>query len=166
LPPDRRGLIHDADAARMREFGAALRSRFERNEAAGGCASSNVPSAVGHEPYRAITANLGEWWQPTAPTVEAAFRIDLAREVELDTAVFQEAIEIGQRVEAFTVELLDDEGWQVCYRGNVIGHKRIATFPRRRARSVRIRFESARGFPTLAFVGVYRGRGWRCDQAW
>ncbi len=164
LPPDRRGLIHEADAARMRELGSALRSRFERNLAAGGRASSDVPSALGHEPHQALAESLGDWWQPAGPAERAAFRIDLLRETELDTAVFQEAIEIGQCVEAFTVELLDDEGWGVCYRGTVIGHKRIATFPRRRVRSVRIRFVSARGFPTLAFVGVYLGGGWGCDH--
>lgn len=72
---------------------------------------------------------------------------------------------MGQRVEAFSIELLDEEGWTVAYRGTVIGHKRIAVFPRRRVRSLRIRFESVRGFPTLAFAGAYQGGGWRKGDA-
>jgi alpha-L-fucosidase len=157
LPPDRRGLIHEVDAARMRELGATLRSRFAENAAAAGRATSDVPSAPGHDPYRALSENLGEWWQPAGPNEKAVLSVDLAKETELDTVVLQEAIENGQRVEAFAIELLDARGWEVCYRGTVIGQKRISGFPMRRVRGIRVRFESARGFPTLAFVGAYLG---------
>jgi alpha-L-fucosidase len=157
LPPDRRGLIHEADAARMRDFGSALRARFARNLAANGRATADVPSAAGHEASRSLVGGLDEWWQPAGPAQGAVLHVDLAEPSELDTVVLQEAIEMGQRVEAFSIELLDEEGWAVACRGTVIGHKRIVVFPRRRVRSLRIRFESVRGFPTLAFVGAYQG---------
>ncbi|MEK7475737.1 MAG: hypothetical protein AAB152_08905 [Candidatus Coatesbacteria bacterium] len=52
LPPAPRGLIHEADTARMRDFGNALRARFARNLAANGRATADVPSAAGHEASR------------------------------------------------------------------------------------------------------------------
>jgi alpha-L-fucosidase len=156
LPPDRRGLIHETDAKRMRELGATLSARFCHNGAASGHASADVASAPERGPDRALSADLDEWWQPASAAKQASFRVDLGEASELDTIVLQEAIQMGQRVEAFAIDLLDEAGWERCYRGTVIGHKKIATFSPRRARSVRVRFESVRGFPTLAFMGVYR----------
>jgi alpha-L-fucosidase len=146
---------------RMRDFGAALRSRFARNLAAHGQASADVPSAAGHEPSRSLSESLDEWWQPAGDVEGATLQVDLAGPSELDTVVLQEAIEIGQRVESFSIELLDQQGWEVAYRGTVIGHKHIATFRRRGARSLRVRFDSARGSATLAFLGAYLGPTWK-----
>jgi alpha-L-fucosidase len=161
LPPDQRGLIHEVDAGRMCDFGNALRSRFARNLAANGRASADVPSVAGHEPSRSLAERLDDWWQPAGPIERATLQIDLAESSELDTVVLQEAIQIGQRVESFSIEVLDQYGWDVAHRGTVIGHKRISSFPRRCVRSMRIRFEGVRGFPTLALAGAYQGGPWK-----
>lgn len=152
LPPDRRGLIAEGDVARMAELGRALADRFSVNLAANAQAvAAEVP---GFEASRALSPDTGTWWRGL-PEVPAVFEIELAGAAAFDTVVLQEALTEGQRVEAYRIEVWTGSDWRLLYRGTVIGSKRIAKVSRTTATRLRLCFDSVRGYPTLAFLGVY-----------
>jgi alpha-L-fucosidase len=76
VPPDRRGLVHDTDAAVLREFGERVRGTFAKNLAAGA---------------KAV---------PSGSEVELRFQ----RAVTFDVIRVREQIALGQRVEAFAID--------------------------------------------------------------
>lgn len=53
---------------------------------------------------------------------------------EINVVMLQEDITKGQRVEAFTVEALTDNGWKEVGKGTTIGYKRMLRFPAVKAR--------------------------------
>ena len=69
--------------------------------------------------------------------------------------MLQEHIASGQRVEAFTVEVLTDGEWRPVASSTVIGYKRLVRFPDATISKFRIRFTQFRVRPTLASVGLY-----------
>jgi alpha-L-fucosidase len=75
--------------------------------------------------------------------------------VRLDRLVIQEAIALGQRVQAWTVEAEVDGRWTALTSGTTIGYKRIATFPPVTTSSVRVTIEKGLACPAISAVGAY-----------
>jgi alpha-L-fucosidase len=96
VPPDRRGLVHEADAASLREFGGLLRDTFGRNLAA----RAKVTS-------------------PKTGTPETV--IDLQRPQTFNTVRVRENLRLGQRVEAFAVDAWRDGAWREIGAATSIG---------------------------------------------
>jgi alpha-L-fucosidase len=95
IPPDRRGLIPEADFTRAREFGAQIARRFGRSLA--------ETSGSGES----LTLRL----PPPRPTV--------------DHVILQEDCRQGERVRAYRLEGRTADGWRTLGKGSAIGHKRI-----------------------------------------
>jgi alpha-L-fucosidase len=98
LPVDRRGLVHENDAARLLELRALLDATFDRDLA-----------------RNAVFTPLRD---------EQRLTFDEA--VIFDRVVLSESIEFGQRVREFAVEAQDENGsWVEIAAGTTIGNKRI-----------------------------------------
>ncbi|MDE6030584.1 MAG: alpha-fucosidase, partial [Oscillospiraceae bacterium] len=78
--------------------------------------------------------------------------------VSVGSIVMKENILCGQRVESFTVEAELDGGYTEVYRGTVIGYKRIVPLENVLTRRIRIKITDSRTEPTLAFLGIYKGK--------
>jgi alpha-L-fucosidase len=154
LPPDRRGLIHENDAARMRELGSVLRRTFADDLVAGATATASE-SRAGHGPEAAVDGDESTWWAPTEGTETAWLELDLGGPRTFDRAVLQEAITEGQRLEAFVLEVAEGDGWREVCRGTTIGYKRLPRFGRMTARRVRLSVTASRLCPTLSRVGLF-----------
>lgn len=128
VPPNRSGLLSDADVATLKAFGDARSAWFSANLAGS--------AFVRHEPSAVI--------------------VTLAKASEVDTVVLREEIEGGQTVEAFTVEQDGGSGWQRIASGTTIGAKRILRVNPVTAARVRVSMQSSLGRPALAEVALYR----------
>jgi alpha-L-fucosidase len=152
IPPDPRGLIHEADCARLRELGDALRRTFALNLAEGAMATGDADPA--HPATFAVDGDLDTWWQPegTAGTLE--LRLPAPR--SFDLVMLQEAITQGQRIERVRVSVGVQGGWQELAETTTVGQKRLLRIPRVTADRVRIEVLESRVAPTLAAVGLYQ----------
>lgn len=158
VPPDRRGLIHERDAAVLEELGRVIRDTFAENLADNAKAWASDTLDFNHRVENILDGNPDTYWRPSEGNETCSIEIDLVRPVVFDRVVLCEHIRSGQRIESFSVDYWTDDGWVECYRGTVVGYKRICCFERVKAQRLRIRITGSRYYPTLSEVGVYLER--------
>lgn len=130
IPPDRRGLIHEADIKRLKDFAAYRKQVFADNRVKKG----------------------RKYWDAVSGS-EAVY--SLKPESEINVVMLQEDITKGQRVESFTVEALTDNGWKEVGKGTTIGYKRILRFPAVSADRLRVRINECRLTAHINRVAAY-----------
>jgi alpha-L-fucosidase len=156
IPPDRRGLFHENDVARLKEFGEVLDNTFDRDIAADAKLTAEVDggNAVG-ELSSVQDGNPDTFWTTTDGPTSVTITAELAAPVRANCLMLQEHIASGQRVEAFDVEVFADGQWRSVASSTVIGCKRLVRFDDATFSRMRIRFTQFRIRPTLASMGLY-----------
>ncbi len=142
VPPDRRGLFHENDVARLKELRSVLDATFAEDLARG---AQGGGAAVD-----------GAWescW--SAQSEEDVLELELGAEKTIDRLLVQEFIEEGQRVERFVLEGWHDGQWKEMVRGGCIGYQRLERFSRVAVRRVRLRIEASRAPALLRRVGLF-----------
>lgn len=130
IPPDRRGRIHENDAARIKELADYIAATFATDYVRKGSAP----------------------WQPA----EGESRVyKLKPKARINVVMLQEDIRRGQRVEAFKVEALTSEGWTEVAQGTTVGYKRLLRFPTIEAKALRVTLTASRLKANIAKVGAY-----------
>jgi alpha-L-fucosidase len=155
VPPDRRGLINEHDAASLRGMKAVLDGTFRTNLAAGASVTASSAQA-GHPPAAILDGEKGSYWAAADGVESDSVELDLKADATFDVALLAERIEVGQRVESFRLEARAGEGWKEFARGTTIGYKRLLRFPAVTARAVRLVIEGSRTSPTLSAFGLYK----------
>ncbi len=163
VPPDRRGLIHENDARRLREFRRVLDATFARNLAAGAEARCSAfrkgTRAFSDErlygPSMIVDGNPETYWTTEQGQTLAILEIDMQGDQTFNVASLSEYIKAGQRVEEFALEAWYDGQWREFARGTTIGYKRLLRFDPVTTRKVRIKITQSRVCPTLAEFGLY-----------
>ena len=122
VPPDRRGLFHEADSASLVGFAALREKAFKTN------------LFTGLKPVVKTTAGL--------PTLTYT----LKKATKLNSVVLQELIEHGQRVKTFTIEAKESTtgNFVKIFDGTTIGRKKIATFDPITTSSIKITITDAK----------------------
>ncbi len=157
VPPDRRGLIHESDVARLRALGGILASTWERNAAAGAQIAAEVTGGTSVGTAAAVLdGDPDTAWTTTDAAQSASLIVTLAAPATFNVASLQEHLASGQRVEAFALDVPDSSGWREIARSTVIGQQRLLRFPDVTAAAVRVRFLAFRIRPTLAGFALYQ----------
>ena len=130
IPPDRRGLIHEIDAARIEAFGKYIAETF---------AESKIAERM--RPWQAIAGDSHEY------EVKSGERIN--------TILLQEDIRHGQRVERFTVEAYIDGAWLTIAEGTTIGYKRLLRFEECTAKRLRITINECRSTANISNIATF-----------
>ncbi len=158
IPPDKRGLFSDTEVATLKAFGELRNSVYGHNLALGAAATADSSLTV-HSPSNTLDGKYETYWE--AATKSSAdgpvtLEITLPHEVTFKRIVLQEQIRRGQRVEAFTIEVRQNNGeWKTLANAATIGYKRIVVVPETTAGFIRIRFDSFRVAPTIAEIELY-----------
>jgi len=142
VPPDKRGLFHENDVARLKELRAALDATFATDwalAAKGGGA--------------AVDGACDSWW--SAEEDGATLELDLGDDRTFDRLLVEEVIEEGQRVECFVLEGWHGGEWKEIVRGGSIGYRRLERFGLVTAQRVRLRIEETRGPVRLRRCGLF-----------
>ncbi len=157
VPPDRRGRIHENDAASLLGFRRLLDGIFKTNLAAG--AGVRASSEAGGHPASAILDGVAlSFWRAREGAESATVEFDLGQEHAFDVVMLQENIRLGQRVEEFSLQAWDGKEWVTFAGGTTIGYKRLLRFAETSARKVRLIISKSRTEPTLAGFGLFRSR--------
>jgi alpha-L-fucosidase len=155
VPPDKRGLITDFDAAALSGMRAILDGTFKVDFAAGAGVkvSSEDPA---HAAVAAVDGDARTYWSPAGEGGPAWIELDLGADRTFDCAMLQENIAVGQRVESFRLEGESGGAWKEFARGTTVGSKRLLRFPEVKASKVRLTIDEARTIPTLARIGLFK----------
>lgn len=86
---------------------------------------------------------------------KTCLEFDLGEVRLLDRVVLGEEIELGQRVEAFTLYFRQSGEWLKCYEGTTIGYKRICRLEPVQAKAIRLEITLARANPYISQFEVY-----------
>ena len=136
LAPDDRGLLPDADVARLKEFGDAVRARYAGN------------LAIEHQPTDANAANALDgdadtFWSAAQGSHSAALEVAFKEPVTFDRALTMEWLNDGQHVQNYAIEAWQNGAWKRIAHGSAIGHKKIDRFSPVTAARVRLRILSS-----------------------
>ena len=130
IPPDRRGLIHEVDAARIEALHNYITATFANNF---------------------IDGKVREWHASEGESIE----LKMKRGSIINTVQLSEDITRGQRVEHFTIEAYTNGRWQHLTEGTTIGYKRLLRFSDCRAERIRITIKSCRSTAHINNIGAY-----------
>ena len=136
IAPDNRGLLPDADVARLRAMGEALHARYGND------------LALHHQPTDANSASAldgdeNTFWSAPAGSHHAVLEASFAKPVTFDRALTMEWLNDGQHVEKYAIEAWQGGAWKRVAQGYAIGHKKIDAFAPVTASRVRLRILSS-----------------------
>ena len=159
IPPDRRGLIPETDAARLRDFGRQIAETYRTDLARRATAAATAfrGNAAQFGAPRVNDGDANTYWATDDGATTGSIELEWTAPIRIDRVVFQEAIALGQRVEGWTVAAEIDGAWTPIAQGTTIGRKRIARVRPITAKKIRIEITRARPCPTLSTIAVYGG---------
>jgi alpha-L-fucosidase len=157
VPPDDRGLFADADVQRLYAFKAALDAIFDIDRALNKQATaSNVRGdAAAFDARRALDHDLDTYWATDDAVTTGTLEVDLGAPTAFNVARIQEPVALGQRVQAYRLDVWDGQAWQTISRGTTVGHKKLDRFETVTAQRVRLVVEQARACPLIAEFGLH-----------
>lgn len=150
IPPDRRGLIHENDVHKLKEWKRLVDETFDRNLAKEASVKSNGKNADA-----LLDESYTTYWITNKKDTAAFIELDLKEKKTFDVAMLQENITVGQRIEKFILEYKDGNGWKPFAEGTTVGYKRLLRFAPVTTDKVRLRILSSRLNPTLSSFGLY-----------
>ena len=158
IPPDRRGLIHENDARRLRELRRVLGATFKQNLAQGEPAKAtnirgNDPA---HGADKTVDGDPKTYWTTDDAVTSASLEVDLGEPAMFNRSMIQEHIALGQRVEQYLIEAWDGKAWRPVAKGTTIGHKKLDRFADVTASKVRLTIVKSRACPAIRAFGLFR----------
>lgn len=160
LAPDTRGQLHEDDVAALKTFGDMVKHTFENNLAKN--AEIKVSNSRGKK-YNAVNLldkNRETYWATTDDVHTAKLELDLKTPKTFDIISLQEYIPLGQRIEAYTVEVFENNAWKKVYDGTSIGAKRLIKLDSPVSTTkVRINVTKSPACITLSEIGLYKKAG-------
>ncbi len=157
VPPDQRGLFHENDVKALKGFRKILDSVFADNlvENASISADSFRGKSETYNAEKAIDGNTETFFATDDDITSATLEIELPQEKTLNYIVLQEYIQLGQRVENFTVSAWENNAWAVIATGTTIGHKRILKLGGVSTHKIKVDITSAKASPLISNIGLY-----------
>lgn len=168
VPPDQRGQIAAEDSLRLVEFRQALDQIFSENLALRahivscsnwrGSSTDQVGSL--QKNASALNAvkddNYDSYWATDDNVHSAYVELEYVRPITFNRVLLQEYIPLGQRVEQFHIEIMDEDGsWRTIAEETTIGYKRIVLTERVTTKKVRIVIDKSRACIVLNRLGLY-----------
>ena len=138
VAPDNRGLLPDSDAARLKEFRAAIRARYSHNLAIEHTATSAEQAA-------AFDGDPDTFWSAPLGSHHATLEVSFAKPITFNRALTMEWLNDGQHIQKYAIEIWDGQAskWKKIAEAQAIGHKKIDSFEPVTASRVRLNIESS-----------------------
>ncbi|MEO5714626.1 MAG: alpha-L-fucosidase [Luteolibacter sp.] len=157
VPPDRRGLIHENDAASLRQFGEHLRQTFGTNLAQGAtCVATNVRGKDAfYGPARLLDQNIWSAWVSDDEVKTPEVTLELTGEKQFNMVRLREDIRLGLRVEGVAVDAWVDGAWKELAKAESIGSCHLWRIPKTATTKVRVRVTKSEVAPALSDFGLF-----------
>ena len=154
IPPTKDGLFHENDVAAILGMRRELDRIFSRNLACG----ANIQANNEHPDH--LAANLLDgtpdtFWAAQDPGTQAIVELELPQKENISVVLLQEPIQVGQRIEAYHIEVEEGGTWRTIAGGTTIGHKKLDRFPPVETQRIRLHIDKSLATAALATVGIY-----------
>lgn len=158
VPPDRRGLVHEKDVASLQGFRELLNNEFKTNLALTKkvTATSFRGENKRYAPNQVTDGNKDTYWTTNEDVMTGSLEIELEKGQTIKYLVLQEDIRLGQRIKAFSVDVLKGDQWEPVLTATTIGYKRILRLEHSmEGDAIRINILESKACPVISNVEVY-----------
>lgn len=153
IPPDKRGLIPDADVKRLKEIGEHLKEAFKT------CITKDAKLEVDfiEDGYNIdnIKNEDEKFYKGIDWEKAATIKVSLDKPNKIKYVVLKEEISLSQRIEDFSIFAKLDGEMQEIFKGSVVGSRRICKIEGIETDYLEIKINKSRVCPTLNFLGIY-----------
>ena len=157
VPPDTRGLINESDQARLKEFRQALDEIFSTDYADGAAIEASHVRGRGYEAANLLDDDYDSYWTAADDVRQATITLSFNEPRTFNRVQLQEYIPLGQRVCAFNVEALGEDGlWTQIGESTTIGYKKIVLTDMVTTTGLRINITDALAVPVLNGLSLYK----------
>jgi alpha-L-fucosidase len=162
VPPATTGRFDPADTDLLQQFGAWY-SGFQKTYPAKGmqATADSTWANAGFEAGKAADGDICTYWAAANGSTTARLEVSLGSAATFNVISISEAIEIGERVTGYHVELKQDGAWNPALTasgmkvaGTVIGQRQLWQLNPTTAEAIALVIESAKDVPAIAELGV------------
>lgn len=158
VPPNRKGLLEDSDAASLAEFHRKLQQMFAKDLA---LTAKLQPSNVrGRDPLfgaqNLVDGDRATYWATDDSETSPQLIIDFGSEQQIAIIHLREAIELGQRIGAFALDSLHANAWEEIATGTSIGSCRLIRLSHPvSTQKLRLRITNSSACIALSELGIF-----------
>ncbi len=154
LPPDTRGRIPEEDVASLMAWRKMVDETFANDLAAEAKAEASSSRGRGYG-AECVIGEGGCYWATADDVTTGDVTLSWQNPQKINYVSIQEHIELGQRVRAFEIDVMDNGSWRKAAEGTTVGYKRIMPLGGVETTAVRVRFTDSRGPLTIERIAVY-----------
>jgi len=155
VPPNREGLLQKEDVEALKAFGDYRRTTFSKNVAL----HAKVTASSTRKSSRAANLVDGRpdtYWAANDSALTPEITIDLPNAASVSVIRITEAVQLGQRIDALTVERWDAGSWNLVASATSIGPRRLIRLDQPvTASRWRLRVTQAAASPVLSEFALY-----------
>jgi alpha-L-fucosidase len=165
FPPDRRGLIHETDAANAKEFRRLVDATFKTNLATSAKVTASSTRRSDFDAWRIVDKKRDSFWAAEDGATAPEIIFELKAPARFDVIELGEFIPLGQRLDSFEVDVWRENAWSEIARGTSVGYKKLVRLNAPvEATKVRLRLHAPVA-PTLSHFGLYLQPDYQRDGA-
>jgi alpha-L-fucosidase len=159
VPPDRRGLLHENDVRSLLAFRELLAKEFETDIAFGKKVTATSDRGKGYYASNVNDRNPGTYWTTKDSRTTGEIIIDFGEETEVNRIILQEYINLGQRIQGFSVSGYIDGEWKELIKGTTIGNKVIRKLPVINTSKIKVNINKSKACPVISNIELYSAPG-------
>jgi alpha-L-fucosidase len=157
FPVNRSGLIHEDDVEQVLKLAEIIRNDFASDLAKRKKvrASQTRGNSRKYKPGNINDGKKETYWTTDDNTIAASLELNLGQPASLNRLLVQEYIQLGQRVQQFTLEAFVNDTWQEITSGTTIGYKRILRFETVETNKIRFNIIKSKACPVISNLELY-----------
>lgn len=155
IPPDRRGRVHENDIASLREFRRLMDATFGTDLAQGASAKASHVRGASFEASNLLDGDPETYWSTPDEVRTPEVVLEFAGPTRMNVVRFREHLPLGQRIDAWAVDIWTDGGWKEYAAGESIGACRLVRGEPVTTERIRLRIVSAPVCPALTELAVF-----------
>ena len=158
LAPDRRGQIADPDITSLHEFRRILDATFREDYAQKSLVTASNTRGNGDRrfsPRNVIDGRRNTYWATDDSINTPELIIDLGRERTFNVVRLREYLPLGQRVEAFALDIWTDNKWEQFATGTSIGNCKLVRAKPVTTTKVRLRITQSPVCPAISELSLF-----------
>ena len=162
VPPDRRGLINEHDSAALMGFRKMRDESFANNLALKAKKETYYDNVLFTKQF--FADGDMKTYERNINYQKTSYWLRFADGQKVNCVVLKEAIQFGQQVSGFKIDLLDGVKVLQTINGTTIGRKRIITFSAKEVSAVRFTVTSAKASPLISEIEIYNIDGFLVEK--
>jgi alpha-L-fucosidase len=164
VPPSKTGEFSPADLSLLQQFAQWYAALYKTNFAKGQSATADSTwAAAGFEASKAVDDDICSYWAAASGKTSGRLEVALPSSTTANVISIREAIELGERVKTYHVELKQNGTWNTSptdksgakIQGTVIGNRQLWQLGGVKADAVALVIDSAKDAPAIAEFDVY-----------